>query len=410
MDNLYDVFEVCLIEIENGAELEAVLLRYPDLADELRPILEASVNARSMSVPEPSAEVIRRNRAIVLQQASQMREAGAQTKPTFNWIAPLRRVASALVMILVIFASGTSLVGAASTSVPGDNLYGVKRSWEAMQLFFTFNARTREALEVEHENERLDELKELFASGRSAEVSFSGLVINQSRDEWLVSGIPVGISSETEMPGNAVPLDSPVRVEGVTQADGSVLAQRIDLLSPDAILPEFEGEKDGGSEQQNDNRSGSGSDNEAPAVIVTTIPEVSNENANDETFNGVLDVQNGEFWTINGESADVSNAEIIGTPSVGADVKVDGYFDSLGRFIVTKIEFLEDHSNSGSGSNSNDNANDNDNNSNDDNSNNDNSNDDNSGSGGNGNENGDDNSGSGSDSGGGGDDNINDGS
>ena len=30
MNNLYDVLEVCLNEIENGAELEAVLLRYPD--------------------------------------------------------------------------------------------------------------------------------------------------------------------------------------------------------------------------------------------------------------------------------------------------------------------------------------------------------------------------------------------
>ena len=407
MNNLYDVLEVCLNEIENGAELDAVLLRYPDLADELRPILEASVNARSISVPEPSAEVIRRNRAKVLQRASQMREASAQPKATFTWLAPLRRVASALVMILVILASGTSLVGAASTSVPGDNLYGVKRSWEAMQLFFTFNARTRDALEVEHENERLDELKELFASGRSAEVSFSGLVINQGRDEWLVSGIPVVITSETDLPDEVVRDSSPVRVIGIAQADWSVLAQSILLLPPDASLPEVDEGNDNESGQQNDNRSGSGSDNEAPAVIVTTIPEVSNENANDESFNGILDVQNGEFWTINGESSDVSNAEIIGTPSVGADVKVDGYFDSQGRFIVTKIEFLEDNSNSGSGSNGNDNVNSNDNNSSNDNSNDDNSND-GGGGGGNGNENGDDNSGSGSDSGGGGDDNIND--
>ena len=31
-DNIYDVLETCLHEIENGAEINSVLARYPDLA------------------------------------------------------------------------------------------------------------------------------------------------------------------------------------------------------------------------------------------------------------------------------------------------------------------------------------------------------------------------------------------
>jgi hypothetical protein len=45
MNKLYEVLEICLQEIEQGVDIDTVLFRYPDLADELRPILEASVNA-----------------------------------------------------------------------------------------------------------------------------------------------------------------------------------------------------------------------------------------------------------------------------------------------------------------------------------------------------------------------------
>ena len=40
MTDLYDVLETCLQEIENGADVDTVLLRYPEYADELRPIVD----------------------------------------------------------------------------------------------------------------------------------------------------------------------------------------------------------------------------------------------------------------------------------------------------------------------------------------------------------------------------------
>src|SRR3970282_633813 len=108
MNDLYEALEVCLQDIEQGADLETVLFRYPDLADELRPILEGSNNARSMAIVAPSAEVVRRNRAKVLQHAAQMRE--AQLKPTRRiWFASLRRLAVTLTVVAMLFVSGTGL-------------------------------------------------------------------------------------------------------------------------------------------------------------------------------------------------------------------------------------------------------------------------------------------------------------
>src|SRR5829696_481689 len=104
MNNLYDALEICLQDIEQGAEVETVLFRYPDLAEELRPILEASVGAKSMAIPMPTAEVVRRNRAKVLQQAAQMREAKAKSSRRM-WLAPLRRIAVTLVVVTMLFVS-----------------------------------------------------------------------------------------------------------------------------------------------------------------------------------------------------------------------------------------------------------------------------------------------------------------
>lgn len=249
MNSLHEVLEICLEEIEQGADIDTVLSRYPEFADELRPILEASLGARDMAVPTPSAEVVRRNRAKVLQQAARLREAKVKASSQRRWRVSLRRVAVTLFVVAGLFVGGTNLVRAASTTVPGDNLYPVKRTWEDVLLLFTFNLQQREALEVEHENERLHELRELFAEGRSEEVGFVGLVTSQNGNEWLVSGIPVMISGQTEIRDQNIGVGSAVRVKGQTQGNVAVLAERIDLLPPGANLPDLEADEEDENER-----------------------------------------------------------------------------------------------------------------------------------------------------------------
>src|SRR5512138_1067852 len=240
MNNLYEALEICLRDIEQGAEIDTVLLRYPDLADELRPILEASRNASSLAVPVPPIEVVRRNRARVLQHAAQLREAKAKRSSRRFWLVSFRRLAVTLAVVSILFASGTGLVRAASTTLPGDQLYPVKRTWEDVLVLLTFNSQQREALEVEHENERHLELKELFAEGRSAEVEFAGQVTSQNGNDWVVSGVPVLISAQTEIRDQGIVIGSAVQVEGRTQSNGAVVAEKVELLPPGGQLPDVE--------------------------------------------------------------------------------------------------------------------------------------------------------------------------
>lgn len=367
MINLYEVLEVCLQELEQGADIETVLFRYPDLADELRPILETSVDASKMAVPAPSEAVIRRNRAKVLRHAVQMREAKANPAGRI-WFASMRRVAVTLAVLVVLFASGTGLVRAASTTLPGDNLYPVKRTWEDVLVAFTFNGQQRDALEIEHENERLQELQELFAEGRSAKVDFAGSVTSQNGTDWVISTVPVIISGQTEIrdQGQVIGVGSAVRVKGQTLDNNVVLAERIELLPAGAKLPEvpdepeIEPENHEGSNQQNEDNSGSGSDGEVPTVEETKSPESGFQPKN-ESLNGTVHLMEGNVWDVNGIPMDVSSAEIKGTPSIGASVKVEGYYDVNGVFIVKKIEFESSGSGNDNGSGVDDSSNNNDN-------------------------------------------------
>jgi len=361
MNNLYEALEVCLKEIEQGADLDTVLFRYPEFADELRPVLEASLKARGMAVPVPSQDVVRRNRAKLLQHASQMREEIGASASRRVWSVPLRRVLVSLMIIAVLFVGSTGLVRASSNTIPGDNLYPVKRTWEDVLVLFTFNPEQRQTLELEHENERLDELHELFAEGRSAEVDFAGYVTRQTETEWRISGITVLISSETDLPVQPVAVGAAVRVHGRIQ-NGGVVAAQIELLPSGSKLPdvnddelEIEGEEHEGGTPEIEEESGAGSI-VGPAIVPTVNPSLKMPTpivkSEDLSLEGTVTSIQNNLIVINGIVMDIQFAEEIkGNPSVGITAKVEGYYDASGIFIVTKVDFSSTSINSGSSNN-----------------------------------------------------------
>lgn len=376
MTKQYEILEVCLNEIKQGVSVDTILSHYPEHADELRPVLEASVQAKDMAVPAPSPEIAKRNRAKILQRAAEMREAGTSR---WTWSLPLRRAFVSLAVLLVFLFSGTGLVRAASTSLPGDGLYPVKRAWENVLLFTTLNTSERNAMQLEFEGERLDEINELLMVGRSTGVDFSGYVTRQNADEWRVSGVKVFISSRTDLPDQPIQTGMAVHVTGQIQNGIGVAVERIEILPPESNLPKIEDEEDGRvGDKAIDDESNLTVDEEAEGdTVPVPLPE---EDPDDETIEGIVKVIQNDYMVIDGVIIDMRFAEIKGNPRVGAFAWVEGYYDTDGIFIALEIEFkgadpgggnnpANNNSNNSTNSNSNDNDgndnhNDNDNNSN----------------------------------------------
>lgn len=201
-NKLYDALEICLREIENGVTLENVLARFPDLAAELRPILKASVKARTLNVASaPSPEAIRRGRAKLLQRASEMRE--AKVAPRRRVIPIFQRLALSLGLTATFLLSGTGLVGASATALPGENLYPVKRTWEDLQLFFIFDKDARDAVQSQFETERLHEVNELLAEGRHEVIQFAGVFMQVNGTNY-VSGVTVVVPATLQIDRKSV--------------------------------------------------------------------------------------------------------------------------------------------------------------------------------------------------------------
>ncbi len=236
MIDILDILETCLQEIENGADVDAVLRSHPHLAAELRPILNASLMARAhgAAVADPSPEAVRRGRAKVLQHAAQMRE--AKVAPRKRAIPIFQRLAIAFTLATLFLSSGTGLVRASSSALPGENLYPVKLTWENLRLFFAFNQGVRETLVHSFRNERLHEVNELLLSGRHETIQFAGIYMEVNGVTY-VSGIRVTILDTSLLPPSTLQNGAAVIVNGHTNAQGFVDVDTIELLLDGTFVP-----------------------------------------------------------------------------------------------------------------------------------------------------------------------------
>jgi len=232
-DTLYDALEVCLQALERGASLESCLARFPAQTDELRPILETAVQARAQAIRDVPAEAMRRGRARVLQHAAELREHNRAAVVPF-WRKPwqagraFRLLATSLTAVVFLFSGGTGLVFASSNSLPGDNLYPVKRSWEDVQLVFIFDPKAKSEREMEFEHERVHEIRTLFSESRKTRVDFQGVVESQQTDVWQIAGLRIAIDDDAAFNGEIIP-GALVQVIGETE-DGIIQAEQINLI------------------------------------------------------------------------------------------------------------------------------------------------------------------------------------
>jgi hypothetical protein len=132
-----DILNECVEQVLRGESVEQCLLRYPDQARELGPLLRVAVAAGKTSASvEPRPKFKDRTRyEIQSQLRSKGRRAEAGRTSPVRWIPRWAVVAVSLVFVLLL--AGTTTVAASSGSVPGDTLYAVKTAAERVRLKLT---------------------------------------------------------------------------------------------------------------------------------------------------------------------------------------------------------------------------------------------------------------------------------
>ena len=330
---IIEALEYSLQAIEDGASVESVLARFPDLARELGPILRTAQQARARGIPEPSAQAIRREKQKLLQRAAQMRA------PKRGWfVVHAQRLAFSLALASIFLLSGTGLVRASSSTLPGDELYPVKRSWEDVRLLFVTTPQHREALESEYEQERLDEVAELLVEKRQVAIAFRGLVTLQQDGELLVSGVPVLVSADTIFAGAPPKVGDSILVSGVTDMNGHVLAQGVQILPAGSLVPV--GEDDHQSESQGEDSGAIATPSSSEGETDHGSGKVEGASSGFHLEGNVQSIQ-GNVMVVDGRTVYLDQVGLQGTISAGSRVEVNGYFTPDGRFIATSLEIKQ---------------------------------------------------------------------
>jgi hypothetical protein len=161
-----NILDECLERIVLGGEtLEQCLERYPEQADELKPLLETVLAVKKASAVEPRPDF--KARASYQFRSALGEKAAPKRRPFFGW---LPRWATALTIVLIVLLAGGGTVVAAANSMPDSILYPVKLATEEVRLAFTPSQLGKARLCSSFADERVAEIVYMAEKGDAESV------------------------------------------------------------------------------------------------------------------------------------------------------------------------------------------------------------------------------------------------
>lgn len=223
--DLINALNDCIDALGQGLTIDQAVRRHPEYATALRPMLEAGLTVRKAQ-STPFEVTASKDRGRVRFQAA-LAANRRRKRRSDGWL----RIASLLLVVGGLLA-GTGL--AAESSLPGDPLYGFKLFTESLRAGLSDSQA-----EMFASSRRREEIRQLQALGREAEVEFRGIIVGKAGELWDVSSILTRVLPGT--PGaEAAGVGDTVIVEVlITDGGQTVLAQQISVVfdQPDAPTP-----------------------------------------------------------------------------------------------------------------------------------------------------------------------------
>lgn len=132
----------------------------------------------------------------------------------------------ALDLVIFLAVAGAFTLNASASTLPGDPLYGVKRTWEEVRLTLTTSDQAHQQLQAQLEAERRAEIEKLIQLRRPVFVEFEGNLDQMGSDTWVVNGLQFKLLPETIVQGTPA-LGQRVWLRASIQADGQMIVREV---------------------------------------------------------------------------------------------------------------------------------------------------------------------------------------
>lgn len=236
--------------LQTGRSASSFLAQQPQHAAELQPLLALAQRAQAAPAPRARPQAVRAGRQRLLAAVAQEFPAPPVSSRPFTRYAErllsrlsirkgpamglVLRAAYAFVSICAL--AGIFTVTAAAESLPGDDLYTVKRAWEGVELLLSFGPQARADYEARLALERRREVSALMGQHRSARgVEFTAMIQAIEADDWLISALPMKVTTQTQVQGWPAVGDFIHVIADVEKGD--LLARRVLLPSKPVPVP-----------------------------------------------------------------------------------------------------------------------------------------------------------------------------
>lgn len=325
-----DILTNCIDEIQAGkSTLEECLARYPELADDLRTLLDIATNIQ----PEkaiPAVDFKQRAKARLLEAMQPPVAHPAHTRSGIpGWLKPpVLRPSFALIRIIVILAlviAGGTTVYASQGSLPDDTLYPIKIGVEKLQLALTRSPEARASLHLRLAQRRLDEV--IVQSSLGRDVSTSAL-----------EAIATQLNAAIEELDKTLPEDTKAllsQLSGLTLKEQGTLGELLAAVS-ESNRPPIKQAIDAAQRGNLIAKVAYGNPaflGSAPSVLDEKL-----EAAHFELEGTLLSVEDGT-WNIGGILIRNINSA-LGIPPIGSRVEIEGMIQS-GQTFISEIEHEE---------------------------------------------------------------------
>ena len=241
------ILDQCIGRIQAGESINRCLADYPEMADELSPLLALSSDLVEIEPLTSTSQAVSAGRDAMFAAFDEVEEAsnvGLIQLGLFGWLretlsgsadsfsaAPqLSLVGRMAIVIIGVFASAGVVANSSASSLPGDQLYPVKRLIEDTRLTLSASAEGRSDYQKFLAQRRRDEVEALQQAGRAAEVEFGGVIEEITAEGWVINGIEVKplpelTGDQEPAVGESVTVTSQVDPDGVITVNGVEIEQ-----------------------------------------------------------------------------------------------------------------------------------------------------------------------------------------